>query len=229
MSENTVLHVGMEAMQALLAENRALQADRDSEKANLTLAIAHCRDHIRMAERVLHVAPMGNSLPKQLDEGLKFLKSVPPLRYRAVPVRSGRDLSESVTLKRTKCLELQTEVTRLSHETTELALEEQKLSAARTDRLNEISARRDICDKLLLQEEYMKSEIVDLKATIECWRQKNEDLNAALASAEEKLGPAQQQKKVRTQELLKELQAMYIALDDTLRVLETPEPTFGGW
>jgi hypothetical protein len=226
MSHDDAIPLGTAAMKALLAENRILKIAFEEEKGKLISDIGNCTLHIRMGERVLHVAPSSGDLSRQLYDGLELLSAIaaaPHFTYHTLSVRSVNDLSEAVKHKQEQLFELQKTVTQLSHETTELSLEQQRLSTARTQSLDAIASQRAACDRMILQKEALGDEVNDHKFAIESWNRKNAEFETALATVSEKLGTAHEQRKIQTQQLLDELQVMYTALDDAVRFLEAPD------
>jgi chromosome segregation ATPase len=138
------------------------------------------------------------------------------------------NLSADVKAQQGRYEPLQKEVLDLSQERTALALEEQKVNAARSNALQELTAARRTCDELVLAKEKLEREVPELEALAEFWRDRNSKSETALKNAVSQLGSLQQQKDAQSFQLLQELQSMYTTLDEAARFLhqqdERPQP-----
>jgi regulator of replication initiation timing len=156
MAEHRVLPLNFTAMKCLLTENRRLRERLDAEKTKLSSVIDGLTAHLGMTEKLFRF----NRIPVELYQRLMSVsgaldgtKLKPSITFRRASAEDVTDLSETVKEKQAQFEQLQKEVLELSQERTMLALEEQKVNAARSNSLQDLTSARRTCDELILTKE----------------------------------------------------------------------------
>jgi chromosome segregation ATPase len=208
-----------------MAENTKIRERLEAEKAGLSKDVSTLQEHIAMAEKLV----LASRLPAEIyqefmsvSSSLESLVLQPKLTFRKAAVTSApKDTSEKLRALQTELEETQSEVLELSQKRTNLAVEEQKLNAKRSTFLQEIALSRNQCDDLLIQKEKLESEVRELEALHEFWRERNSQSESALQAAMDQLSSFQQEKDAKSVHLLEDLENLYVILEEASEILQT--------
>ena len=230
MSKIPVLGLNFTAMRSLMAENRRLRENLETEKTNLSSDIADLRNHISMAEKLVHANRISTETYEQFTSITASLNDVvlkPKLTFRkSNQGQSAKsDLSDELRQTQAKFDTIRSDTLELAQKRTDLAVEEQRLNARRSNYLQEIAAIRRDCDDLIVQKEKLEHEIEELEALCEFWRGKNANSETALKSALDELSALQEEKDAQSLQLLHELENIYETLDEASRALRKQKPS----
>ena len=230
MAKIPVLGLNFTAMRSLMAENRRLREQLETEKTNLSADISNLRDHIAMAEKLVHANRISTQTYDQFTSITSSLDEIvlkPKLTFRRGNQGQGAktDLSDELREVQSKFDKIRSDTLDLTQRRTDLAVDEQRLSAQRSNFLQEIAAIRRDCDDLIVQKENIEHEIEELEALCEFWSKKNADSETALKSALDELSVLQEAKDAQSVQLLHELENIYETLDEASRALHRQKPS----
>jgi DNA repair exonuclease SbcCD ATPase subunit len=205
-----------------MAENVKLRDRLESEKLALSSDITALQNHLAMTEKLAST----NRLPADLYNAFASVSSLDPVLLqprltlrKPTSTTPVKDSFERLRDMQAEMEEIQSEILDLSQKRTDLAIEEQKLNAKRSSFLQEIALFRSRCDELLLQKEKLEGEVREFAALLEFWRERNGQSELALQAAMEQLGAFQEEKDVKSVQLLEDLQSLYTILDEASEIL----------
>ena len=211
-----VYKLNMNAMKALLSENSILRDQLEDEKNDLANAITTLQNHLNitnlLANQGIISEQMHNtfmlvypSIEKPvLQPNLTFKKP----QLSTIPNKSEelRSIEEEYEAISQKFLET-------AQKRTDLALEDQKLTARHSGILQELQILQNQYEKLLAQNEKLSHDLEEKKALYEYLTQKNHSASKSLESAGQELNTIQESQDKETIEMLQELGSISDALN----------------
>ena len=218
-----VYKLNMKAMKALLSENSILRDQLEDEKNNLSNAITTLQEHLKITNTL---STQGTISEQMYNTFMLVYPSLekpvlqPNFTFKKPPVSKIPDKTEELRAIEEEYESVSQKFLETAQKRTDLALEDQKLTARHSGILQELSILQNQYEKLFAQTEKSTHDLEEKKALYEYLTQKNQFASRSLESAGQELNTIQESQDKETIEMLQELGSISDALDIASRKLQ---------